>query len=217
MDIIPLGHASFKIKGKSAIIVTDPYKPEFTGLKFPKHIEADIITVSHNHEDHNYSQIVDSLPGKNKIVFSGPGEYEASGVEITGISTYHDNKNGAERGTNTIYKIEVDGLSIVHLGDLGHKLSETEEETLGDIDILLIPVGGSYTLDIDKAADLVTQLEPKIVIPMHYWRQGLKSGFTLASVNQFLKEMGKENITPQPKLNITKDKLPEETEVIILE
>ncbi|MBI4999883.1 MBL fold metallo-hydrolase [Candidatus Gottesmanbacteria bacterium] len=214
MEITHLGHASFKIRGKQASLVTDPFSPQMTGLKFPK-IEADIVTVSHNHEDHNAISNVKSQMSNGPLVISGPGEYEVQGVKILGVSTFHDSSAGSERGQNTVYQIKIDGLTLIHLGDLGHKLETKEIEALNGVDILMVPVGGVYTLDGKGATQVVGQLEPRIVIPMHYQVAGLK--FELEAVDKFLKELGKEGINPQPKLVITKDKLPEELEVIVLE
>lgn len=210
MDIVHIGHSCFKIRGKQATLVTDPFSPEFTGLKFPK-IEADIVTISHNHEDHNQVALVGASPQ----VFSGPGEYEVKGVKILGIATFHDSSAGSERGKNTVFQIQMDGLTLVHLGDLGEKLTTSQVEALNGIDILLVPVGGVYTIDGKNAAAVVAQLEPRIVIPMHYGVPGLK--YQLDPLDKFLKEMGKETIQPQPKLVISKDKLPEEMGIIVLE
>lgn len=200
----------FKLKGKSASVFVDPYKSEFTGLKLPKDLSSNVALATHNHDDHNNLEaITDSV-----LKVTGPGEYEVNGVSMTGVSTFHDKENGSQRGRNTIYNINVDGLNIVHLGDLGHKLSEEQIEEIGATDILLVPVGSVYTIDAKTAADVVSQLEPKIVIPMHYGLPGLK--FELEPVENFLKEMGFDSAEPQPKLSITKDKLPDELQVVVL-
>lgn len=214
MDITYLGHSSFKLRGKSATLVTDPFNPEMLGLKFPV-VAADIVTISHNHADHNYFTAVGGVP----VIVSGPGEYEVKGVNIIGVSTYHDNSNGRERGKNTVYRINMDGISLVHCGDLGHKLSDKDKEIFSGCDVLMIPVGGFYTITVKDASEIVTQLEPGIVIPMHYKLPSTKQkiGENLAEVGVFLKEMGKEGIQSQPKLNITKDKLPPEMTVVVLE
>jgi len=214
MEIYHLGHASFKIRGRQATLVTDPFSPEMTGLKFPK-VEADIVTVSHQHEDHNAISNLKSQISNGPLIISGPGEYESRGVKILGISTFHDSSQGSERGKNTVYQIKMDGLTLVHLGDLGEKLTTEQVETLNGVDILMVPVGGVYTIDSKGAVQVVGQLEPRIVIPMHYHVPGLK--FELEPLDKFLKEMGKEETTPQPKLVISKDKLPEEMEVVVLE
>lgn len=169
MEITSLGHSSFRLKGKTATVVTDPYDPAMVGLAFPKHVAADIVTVSHDHGDHN---AVGNLEGRPFVV-RGPGEYEIKGVGIVGIGVYHDTENGAQRGSNTIYRIELDGLSFVHLGDLGHSLSADQVDTLDGVDILFVPVGGYYTIDAPTAAALVNKISPSIVIPMHYGRKGL--------------------------------------------
>ncbi|TSC54155.1 MAG: hypothetical protein LiPW16_123 [Microgenomates group bacterium LiPW_16] len=210
MEITHLGHSSFKIRGKQASVVTDPFSPQTTGLKFPK-VEADIVTISHSHDDHNQAELVGGSPQ----IFSGPGEYEAKGVKILGVATFHDSSAGSERGQNTVYQIKMDGLTLIHLGDLGHKLETEEVEALNGVDILLVPVGGVYTLDGKGAAQVVGQLEPRVVIPMHYKVPNL--AFELEPVDKFLKEMGKEQVVPQPKLTISKDKLPEELEIVVLE
>lgn len=209
MDITHLGHSSFKIRGRQATLVTDPYAPDSSGLKFPK-TEADIVTISHSHEDHNQAGLV----GGNPQIFSGPGEYEAKGVKISGITTFHDNVNGAKRGKNTVFEIQMDGLRLVHLGDLGSNLTTEQVEILNGADVLFIPVGGVYTIDGKSAAAVVAQLEPLTVIPMHYQVPGLK--YPLEPLEKFLKEMGKEEVPPLPKLSISKDKLPEETQIVVL-
>ncbi len=219
MEIIPLGLSAFLLKGKNASVICDPYDPQMAGLKFPKHTTAHIVTVSHNHADHNFVNVVEDEPGSTKMVFQGPGEYESRGVDITGIATFHDGKEGAERGGNTMYKIEIDGVSLLHCGDLGHKLTEEQEELVDAVDVMLIPVGGFFTIDAAAAVEVVTQLEPSIVIPMHYQRAGLNPQIfgNLAPVANFLKAIGCETIQPQAKFKVTRDSLPEETQVVVLE
>src|SRR3989344_5274291 len=187
MDITWLGHSSFRIKGKSVTVVTDPYSSSKLGFKFQK-IEANIVTVSHDHDDHNQAGQVDGDP---KVV-KNPGEYEVKGVSIFGIPTYHDNKQGEERGQNTVFVIKIDSIIICHLGDLGHKLTEDQIGQIGNIDILLTPVGGVYSLSSAQALDIVSKLEPKVVIPMHYQVEGLnKETFgELEGVENFIKELG---------------------------
>lgn len=216
MDITWFGQACFKIKGKSATVLLDPYDPEFVGLKLPRDLSSDIVLVSHPHKDHNNSEVVEKSPtGTAPMIFDKPGEYEVRGVVITGISSFHDNSQGQERGLNIIFHLFFDGLDIVHLGDLGQsKLTEEQVAQLGEPDILLVPMGSVYTIDAEAASDIVSQLEPKIIIPMHYKIEGLK--FELDPVEKFLKEMGAENVVPQQKLSITKEKLPEEPQVVVL-
>lgn len=210
MDIYWYGQAMFKVKGKETTIVIDPFDPDFTGLKLPKDLEAQIVLVTHDHGDHNHIKAVSGNP----LIIKGPGEYEKSAVQVAGIETFHDNSSGSERGKNTIYHLLMEGLNLVHLGDLGHVLTGEQISQTGAVDILMIPVGSVYTINAEIAAKVVAALEPKIVIPMHYKIPGLK--FDLEEVRSFLKEMGAENITPVPKLTVTRDKLPEETTVVLL-
>lgn len=211
MDIYWYGQACFKIKAKFATIIIDPFESEFTGLKLPKDFEADIAIKTHDHKDHNNLSAITGSPVK----VEGPGEYEIKGVAITGVQLFHDEKNGEERGKNTIFSIQVDGVNILHLGDLGHVLSDEQIEDIGPPDILMVPVGGTYTIDAKDASQVVSSLEPRIIIPMHFGGiPGLK--FPLDPVEDFLKEMGVEKQEAQPKLSITKDKLPEEPQVIVL-
>ena len=213
MDIYWYGQALFKLKGKNATIVVDPFDQAMIGLKLPKpaELEADAVLVTHSHGDHSFVEAV----GGDPLKVLGPGEYEIKGVSINGISVFHDKTQGSERGKNTVYHIEMDGLDIVHVGDLGHTFTEEQIQEIGNTDILLIPVGSVYTINAKEAAEVVTQLEPKIIIPMHYGGlPGLKP--PLEGVENFLKEMGAENVTPVVKLTITKDKLPEEPQVVVL-
>jgi len=214
MDIFPLGHSSFRIKGKSVTVATDPFDPQMVGFPFPKHISADIVTVTHPHKDHNNIGAVEGNP----FVIQGPGEYEVKDVGVIGMSSYHDEQKGKERGLNTLYHIEIDGINVVHLGDLGIMLSKEEIEKLDGVDILFVPVGGKVTITIQDAQRLISELEPTIIIPMHYKTSKHSKGFEeMASVQPFLKIMGKEEVTPVPKLSITKDKLPSEMQIVVLE
>ncbi len=211
MDIYWYGQACFKIKGKNASVLIDPYDPVQLGLKLPKDLISDLAIKTHDHFDH--SNLDAASPEAIRI--TGPGQYEVKGVAVTGVATFHDDKQGEERGRNTIYNIEIDGVKIVHLGDLGQKaLTEEQLEELGSCDILLIPVGAVYTIDAKDAANIVTQMEPRIVIPMHYSIEGLK--VELEPVDNFLKEMAIEKLEPIPKLAITREKLPDETQVVLL-
>ncbi|RJR15228.1 hypothetical protein C4579_02880 [Candidatus Microgenomates bacterium] len=218
MDITHLGHASFRLKGKKTAVITDPFDSAMVGIKFPK-VTADIITVSHHHHDHDMVSAVAPASDKPPVVFDGPGEYESGGVEVVGIETFHDDKGGSERGKNTVYVIDVDGLYIVHCGDLGHKLTDAQVDMIERADVLMIPVGGHFTIDAKVAAEVVGQLEPSIVIPMHYGTTQLnqKNFSMLAPVSAFLKEMGVENVEPIAKLTVSRDKLPAEMQVVVLE
>ncbi|MDO8498749.1 MAG: MBL fold metallo-hydrolase [bacterium] len=211
MDISWYGQAMFKLKGKAGTAVIDPFDPQFIGLKFPKDLEASVILSTHHHGDHSNTKVIEGHP----LIIEGPGEYEAAGMTVVGIPTFHDKSEGSERGKNTVYHLFMDGLNIVHLGDLGHLLTEEQAGLIDTtVDILMVPVGGIFTIDAEEAAKVVAQLEPKIVIPMHYKLPDLK--FELEGVEAFLKEMGAENLAPVPKLTITKDKLPEETTIVLL-
>lgn len=210
MDITWFGQACFKLRGKQATVVTDPFDPKFTGIKLPT-TSADIVTVSHTHQDHNFAKGIEGTP----FVVKGPGEYEVKGVYVVGVQTFHDREQGAQRGQNVAYAITIDTITVAHLGDLGHKLGNDQLEALGNIDVLLVPVGGTYTIDAEKAIEVVAQIEPKVVIPMHYKIPGIP--FDLAPVDAFLKEFGREDIHPVPRLSITKEKLPAETHIVVLE
>lgn len=209
MEITWYGQACFRLRSRSLAVVTDPYSPEI-GLKLPR-LTATIVTVSHQHGDHNYVEAVKGAP----FIISGPGEYEIEGIFVIGVSTYHDTKQGEERGKNTAYLIEFEGLTICHLGDLGHVLTQEQVEQLNNVDILLIPVGGKYTLNGAKAAEVVGLLEPKIVIPMHYKIPGLD--VQLEGVSRFLKELAVEPPQKLEQLTISKSQLPDETRVVLLE
>lgn len=212
MEIVFLGHASFRIKGKNVTLVTDPYDASI-GLKFPK-TAADIVTISHGHQDHSSLDRIDGSP----FVIDAPGEYEVKGVFIIGVGSFHDSSSGSQRGKNTIYVLEVDGLRVCHLGDLGHKLSDFQIEEIGGVDILLVPTGGVYTIGPKQAAEVVSQLQPLVVIPMHYktGQHDQKTFAKLSGVDEFLKQMGEEP-KKLPKLVLSRDRLPEEIEVVLLE
>lgn len=208
MEISYLGHSAFKIQGKEISIVSDPYNLSKYGFeaKIPK-VEADVVTISHDHYDHNYKEGVKG----NFICLDSPGEYEIKGAEIIGIDSFHDDKNGAERGHSTIFIYRVDGINLCHLGDLGTALSDDQIEKMDGIDILMVPVGGVYTIDAKGAAKVVAAIEPKIVIPMHFRGAHPK----LEPLENFLKEIGK---TPKQidRLKVQKKELPEEMEVMVL-
>ena len=215
VDIWWHGQACFRIKGKSASVVVDPYDPGFTGLTSLK-LEASIVCITHEHQDHNYIQAVKGPEGKDPFVIAGPGEYEISQVNIVGIPSFHDDHGGGERGKNTIYLVTIDEVNIVHLGDLGQKkLTQDQQEQLSACDVLLIPVGGVYTIDAGDAPEIIAQIEPKIIVPMHYKIPSLK--FDLDPPDKFLSVMGKEKVEPVAKLSLTQERLPQEVEVVLLE
>lgn len=214
MDIVYLGHSSFHIKGKDASVVTDPFDPESTGFRFPK-TSATIVTVSHDHGDHNKVENVSEI----KKVVSGPGEYEIEGVSIIGLPSFHDDKKGEERGNNTIYLFEMEGLRLAHLGDLGHKLSEDTVNAVGDIDVLMIPVGGHYTIDAKVAAEVARAIDPNIIIPMHYQVSGLNPAVFSALTDEkaFINELGYQ-VRNEKKLSIKAGTFSDDTqEIVVLE
>ncbi|MDP3772466.1 MAG: MBL fold metallo-hydrolase [bacterium] len=212
MIITWYGQACFKIQSGETIIAIDPFAKEI-GLTPPR-FRSDVALVTHGHPDHAN---VETLAGEPFLI-NGPGEYERAGVNVVGIETYHDAVRGAERGLNTIYMLVVEDIHIVHLGDFGEGVLRDETlEAIGEADILMIPVGGVYTIDAEQAARVVKQVEPRIVIPMHYKLPGLTP--PLESVERFLKEMGASKAEPQEKLVIKKKDLKDDeskTHVIVL-
>lgn len=213
MYITWLGQSCFKLQDKigsdGVTLVTDPYSDDI-GLKMPR-FEADIVTVSHSHHDHNN---IGALRG-NPFIIDTAGEYETRGVFVEGVEAWHDAAEGKERGKNIIYRIEMEDISITHLGDLGHILDAKQLEKLEGTDILLIPVGGKYTINAAKAVEVISQIEPRIIIPMHYKVPGLK--IDLDGVEKFIKELG---LKPrqEEKLKISKKDLPQEDmELVVLE
>ena len=209
MDITWLGHSCFKLRGSKATVITDPYSPNL-GYSLGKPT-ANIVTVSHQHEGHSFVQGVGGEPRP----VTGPGEYEISGVLIIGIDTFHDRERGKSRGRNTVYVMEIDEVSVCHLGDLGHVLTSEQVEEIDDVDVLLLPVGGVSTIDAPMAAEVVRQLEPKVVIPMHYNTETLNR--ELEPVDRFLKEIGVKEVSPEPKVSFTKSNLPASTQVFLLD
>jgi len=214
MEITYIGHSSFKIKGKEVTLVIDPYDPKI-GYKFPKQ-ECDVLLTTHDHFDHYYLEGVSGY----KLHISRPGEYEISDVFVNGIQTFHDDKEGAERGIDTMYLIDIDGFSILHLGDLGCEISKEQMERITNVDVLLIPVGGKYTIDAEVASKVISSIEPSIVIPMHYKTDDLTGVEGLAPLSKFLDEMGvkEDSVRKEDKLKLTnRIDIPEETTVVVLE
>jgi L-ascorbate metabolism protein UlaG (beta-lactamase superfamily) len=209
LDVTWLGHGCFRLRGRNAAVVTDPYPPSI-GLKLQR-LDADLVTVSHEHENHNYTQVV----REPSYEIRGPGEYEVAGVSVIGVPTYHDAEKGAKRGPNTIYLIEIDDVAVCHLGDLGHKLDDADAEAISSADVLLVPVGGRTAINAAQAAEVVRQLEPRYVVPMHFAIPGLK--LELDSIDRFLKEMAVTSAEPQPKLSVQRSSGEYETKVVVLE
>jgi L-ascorbate metabolism protein UlaG (beta-lactamase superfamily) len=211
MEITFIGHSCFKIKGKSSTIVIDPYDPSKTGYKLPK-LSADLVLISHGHDDHNNSTAVSDT----KMVIDAPGEYEVSGVHIVAIPTFHDEKSGSERGRNIMYQISLDGITLLHCGDLGHELSKETLEKMDTIGVLMIPVGGTYTIDAKAAVSVISSVEPGIVIPMHYQTDDL-SEIKLDPLKKFLDEMGNGGAKTLDTLKVSsQNDIPEETEIVVL-
>ncbi|MBI2633770.1 MAG: MBL fold metallo-hydrolase [Parcubacteria group bacterium] len=211
------GQSFFRLDTQGTVIAIDPFSknPE-SGLERVPRFRADIVLVTHEHEDHNNVEALEGEP----LVFRGPGEYAAKGIFIEGIASFHDREDGRERGANTIFAIESEGLRVVHMGDFGEaNLREEQREKIGTVDILLIPVGGTYTIDGREAASLVHKIEPKAVIPMHYKPANSDQGIAnkLEGPEKFLKELAAKP-EPQDKLSIKAKELVEgKIQVFLLE
>ena len=211
MNISWYGQSCFRLEAKEGSILIDPFDKEI-GLKPPR-VKDDLILVTHQHHDHN------NIEGANPeaFVITNPGEYEKNGVYVQGIMSFHDKTEGKERGLNTIYIVRAEDVTICHMGDFGEtKLSDKQIEAIGDVDILMIPVGGFYTIDYKEAVEIISQIEPKIIIPMHYKVKDLKSD-KIDGVDKFIKELG---LTPEKvdKYKVNKKTLPiEETKLVMFE
>lgn len=216
MEIIYLGHSCFKLKGAAGTVVIDPFD-SYVGFDMPLS-SADIVTVSHDHKDHNNLKVVKGTARRNNpFVIDHPGEYEVGGISVFGVETAHDDNGGVERGKNIIFNILLDDIKVCHLGDLGHELTSEQISAIGRVDVVLCPVGGIYTIDPKIAVKTIHALEPSLAIPMHYkTAKHEESVFGEMSVlDDFLKEYGAE-VTPESKLVIKKERLPEETELVVL-
>lgn len=200
MKIKWLGHSCFKITSKKGIrILTDPFDDN-VGYRVPS-VESDIVTLSHGHYDHNF---IDCVSGNFEVI-TKVGMFNVKDIPLIGIHTYHDEVQGDKRGNNIIYVFNIDDLRVAHLGDLGHTLSPAQIEMIGEVDILLIPVGGVYTINGEQAAEVVEQLKPSVVIPMHYKTEPLK--FELDSVESFLGRMSNVERLQSQVIEISKDKI----------
>jgi L-ascorbate metabolism protein UlaG (beta-lactamase superfamily) len=209
LDIVWNGHACFRLRGRETTVVTDPYD---RSIGFPPlKLTADVVTISHAHPHHAYVEAVQPAGSKVRTV-DGPGEYEMAGTLIEGVATFRDKQRGKELGKNTAFLIHVDDVSVCHLGALAHTLSSAQIEALKDADVLLLPVGGGTALDASAAAEVVSQLEPRIVIPMYYGTPGQP----LESVERFCSELAVTDTTVQPRLQVTRSSLPDETRVVLL-
>lgn len=206
MKIKYLGHSSFKITGKTEFgeevtLVTDPFNDKEVGIKYPKQ-KADVVSISHHHGDHDAVDNIEGNPKEDYVIIDTPGEYEIKGLRVYGIGSFHDDKKGAERGTNTIYIYDFDEARIAHLGDLGHKLEPDQLEELENIDILITPVGGVFTIDAKQANEIIEDLEPSTTIPMHYKTDKHADMFKdLGTLEDFLKETDSKS-EPQKEINL---------------
>jgi L-ascorbate metabolism protein UlaG (beta-lactamase superfamily) len=213
MKIKWLGHASFLITSETGTkIITDPYASGDMGLNYGEIKEtADIVTVSHGHGDHNN---VAAVKGNPKVI-KEKTPVDIKGIKLSGVSTYHDDSGGSMRGGNLIFCFVVDGIRICHLGDLGHQLTDKQIAEIGKPDILIVPVGGNFTIDAKVATQVCDKLTPKVIIPMHYKNERCPT-FPVAGVDEFLR--GKQNVSKSDtsELDFTKEKLPATTQIIVL-
>jgi L-ascorbate metabolism protein UlaG (beta-lactamase superfamily) len=198
------------MNGRDITVVLDPFSPSHTGLKLPANLSADVVTISHQHKDHNFLSGVSGQP----FVIDMAGEYEIGGLFIDGVDSDHDQQGGAKRGHNLIFRLGFSDLVVTHLGDLGSTLEAKQLERLAGTDILLVPVGGYYTLDAKQAIEVINQIEPKIVIPMHYKLPGLS--FNLAAVDDFVKAIGLAPIYEDKLKVVRRDLDSENLQLIIL-
>lgn len=215
MKVRWLGHASFLIiSDKGTRIITDPYQSGGMGgtLNYgPIREEAHVVVTTHDHADHNHLAGIRGAPQ----VVKGAGMHRAADVEFKGVSCYHDTSQGRERGKNTMFLFTVDGLRLCHVGDLGHQPSDQQLAELGPVDVLMVPVGGFYTIDAMEATRLSERLAPRVVIPMHYRND--KCLFPITGVEDFLKGKKKVRRVGSSEVELSKVDLPTETEVIVLE
>lgn len=208
MQIKWLGHACFLLTTTGGVkILTDPFD-ETVGYPLPAEA-PDVVTVSHQHFDHN---AVGLVKGKPEVV-EGTGARQVKGIAFRGVATFHDKEKGAKRGPNTVFVIEADGVKVCHLGDLGHPLDAAKRQEIGPVDVLLIPVGGTFTIDADEAAALVREMRPRIAVPMHYKTQYLS--FPITPVDDFLKHFS--GVRRESVLEVSPENLPPATSVVVLE
>jgi L-ascorbate metabolism protein UlaG (beta-lactamase superfamily) len=216
MQITYHGHSCFKLKGELGSVVTDPFDDKVVGVPLAR-LSAEIVTVSHQHPDHNAdSKVKGTAKRDNPFLIDQAGEYEVGGISVFGVKTFHDQVGGAEKGHNMVFKILLDNVSICHLGDLAHLLDEKQLDAIGMVDVLLVPVGGPYSLMDEMAIKVINAISPSIVIPMHYRAEDYPSDSRLRGLEPFLQAYG---MSPEPldKLIVDKDRLPEETQLVVLQ
>jgi L-ascorbate metabolism protein UlaG (beta-lactamase superfamily) len=212
MKIKWLGHACFLITSKSGLrIVTDPYSVGGGIDYLPIRESADIVTVSHDHGDHNN---VAAVLGNPEVV-KGTGSKVVKGIQIRGVATFHDEAQGKQRGTNTVFCFALDGIELCHLGDLGHVLTAQQISEIGSTDVLLVPVGGFYTIDASAATRVCEQLRPKVVIPMHF--KTPKCAYPISGVESFLKGKKEVKRLEASEIDLEQGKLPSVREIIVLQ
>jgi len=209
MEIVWYGHACFRLRGRGNAVVTDPFRSDL-GYELP-HFTGTVVTISRNHPEHNEARLVRGNP----YVITGPGDYEVGGVFVTGIRTNAEPKSLPPDQRNTAYIIEIEDITVCHLGNLVDVPTQQQAEDMGPIDILILPVGGKSVLTPARAAEVVNIIEPRIVIPMMYRVADLKAD--LSPVELFLKEMAVDDVQPEEMLKIVKNEVPEETAIHILE
>ena len=213
MEITWYGHSCFRLTERNyATVVTDPFDNKTIGYDSLK-LRSDIVTVSHDAPGHNY---IDAVKGTSHVI-DGPGEFEIGGVFITGVQSDTTGKKKAKDNPlrNTVYVFDYDGITVAHLGDLKQTLTQSEIESLGTVNVALVPVGGGGGLNAAKAAEVISMIEPNLVIPMHYSTPATK--ISLDSLNKFVKEMGLSKTETQPSLKVTRSGLPSETHVVVLD
>jgi L-ascorbate metabolism protein UlaG (beta-lactamase superfamily) len=214
MKIKWYGHAAFLITSDQGVkIITDPYEPGAFGgqLSYGKITDqSDIVLTSHDHADHNHTK---DLPGSPEII-KGSGEKTSMGIHVKGVDSFHDPSKGSERGANTVFTFTVDGIQVCHLGDLGHILGQKELSEIGTVDLLIIPVGGFYTIDAKEATQIAETMRPKVLIPMHFKTE--KCGFPIAPVEDFLKGKARVKRPGTSEVTFEKATLPQQTEIVVL-
>lgn len=217
MEITYLGHSCFKLKSKGGFVVyMDPFNSDMVGLPLPKDV-ADVVTVSHNHDDHSAVNVITGPVNRQEtFIIDKEGEYEIAGIQFAAMKTFHDKNNGADRGKNLVISVVMDEVQLVHLGDLGTKLSDSQVEKLGSVDVLMVPVGGAFTIDADEAMDVIKEIQPSFVIPMHYKTEtGKIDG--LAKLETFL-EKSKYPVAGESvhKAKIDEGSLPDDTQILLM-
>lgn len=206
-----LGHSCFLITSETGLkIITDPYTPGGDLKYSPVTEAADIVIVSHDHFDHNN---VSMISGKPEVV-TGVGVKDVRGIQFKDVATYHDESQGEQRGTNTVFCFSVDGIKLCHLGDLGHTLSREQAAEVGGVDVLLVPVGGFYTIDASVASQVCDSLKPRVIIPMHF--KTPKCDFPIVTEEDFLKGKGNVRKLDSSEVEFRQDMLPDATEIVVL-